>query len=137
MYLYDTNIVSELSKRQCNQNVLHFVQQVQNSNDKLYLSVITLGEITQGIERLRRKNDSKQADKLQNWLNNELHPMVDVIAPFTEECAKVWGMLMGANPHNPIDKQLVATALVHDLIFVTRNVKDIKETGVRYINPFE
>lgn len=43
---------------------------------------------------------------------------------------------MAQNPHNPVDKQLVATALVHDLILVTRNVKDIHETGVKYFNPF-
>lgn len=136
MYLYDTNIVSELTKVKQDSNLLSFIHSVNKAEITTYISVVSLGEIIQGIEKLKRRNDFPQAQKLQDWYDDKLLTVIDNILPFAEECAKVWGKLMAINPHNPIDKQLVATAMVHDLTLITRNVKDIQATGVKFINPF-
>ncbi len=136
MYLFDTNIISELTKRQCNPQVLSFVEQTSQHNAKVFLSVITVGEIVKGIEKLRARNDISQAYKLQLWYDNELSTVIDDVLPFNERCARVWGELLARNPHNAIDKQLVATVLVHNLTFVTRNTKDVENTGVKLLNPF-
>lgn len=61
----------------------------------------------------------------------------DLALPFDKESCKIWGEIMAKNPHNPVDKQLTSIALANDLILVTRNVKDIVDTGVKYLNPFE
>lgn len=137
MYLYDTNIISELTKRNRNQNVVDFVANVANSNYLAYMSVVTLGEIIKGISKLKRHNDVIQAQRLQTWYDKNLPLIISDTLIFDENCAKVWGDLMAIDPHNVADKQIVATALVHDLILVTRNVKDIEKTGVKFINPFE
>lgn len=137
MYLYDTNIVSELTKKQPNINVVTLIERVKADNIPCYLSVISVGEIIRGIEKVKRRNDLPQAEKLQYWYDKQLKTAIQSILPFSEQCAKIWGKLLAENPHHPIDKQLVATALVHDLCLVTRNVKDIEATGVKFINPFD
>ncbi|WP_066800915.1 type II toxin-antitoxin system VapC family toxin [Moraxella oblonga] len=137
MYLYDNNYISELVKRDKNPNVVAFFNYVQANQLKGYLSIITIGEIEFGIEKLNNRNDFLQAQRLRNWYNNNLPLIAERSLVFDEQCAKVWGNLMAKNPHNPIDKQLCATAIVFDLVLVTRNVKHIEDTGVKYINPFE
>lgn len=137
MYLYDTNIISELTKRNRNPNLVNFVSQVANSDNPAYMSTITLGEIVKGISKLRRRNDFIQAQQLQNWYDTNLSLLISDTLVFDDDCSKIWGELMAINPHDVADKQIVATAMVHDLILVTRNVQDIEQTGVRFINPFE
>lgn len=137
MYLYDSNVISEVTRRKPDSNVLRFFAQANRQSANNFISVIILGEIRFGIERLRRRNDLEQAQKLQHWYDKNLSLLIGGALPFTDKCAVVWGDLLAINPHNPVDKQLVATALVHDLILVTRNVKDIADTGVKYLNPFE
>lgn len=137
MYLYDTNIVSELRKRHRNQNVINFDNWVNQCRQPILLSVITYGETIKGIEKLKRQGDFAQANIIEQWFNTMLRPIEHLALPFDLKCAKVWGKLIAINPHNVEDKQIVATALVHDLILVTRNVKDIEKTGVKFINPFE
>ncbi|MBS9779906.1 MAG: DUF4411 family protein [Moraxellaceae bacterium] len=136
MYLYDTNVISELRKYKQNDNLKAFHQGVNQREEKILISAISYGEVLHGIQRLRRNNDIAQANVLQQWYDTRLKPIEHLAVPFDIHCAKVWGNLLAVNPHNQTDKQLVATALVHDLILVTRNVKDIANTGVRFINPF-
>lgn len=136
MYLYDTNAISELRKRDPNPNVVRFNSTVNANHTTIYLSVITYGEILKGIHQLKNRGDIQQANVIEQWYQQKLLLNIDLALNFDKECSKVWGRLMAQNPHNPVDKQLVATALVHDLILVTRNVKDIHETGVKYFNPF-
>lgn len=137
MYLYDNNYISELVKRNRNPNVMEFFNYVNANQLKGYLSVVTIGEIEFGIEKLKNKNDFVQAQRLRNWYDDNLHLIAERSLIFDEACAKVWGNLMAKNPHNPVDKQLCATAIVHNLILVTRNIKHIEDTGVKFINPFE
>lgn len=135
MYPYDTNIISELRKKNANQNVVDFVSHIATQNTA-FISVITLGEIIKGIEKLRQRNDHPQANALQTWLQQDLNHYFADILTFDKQCAKVWGQLMASNPQHIEDNQIVATAIVHDLILVTRNTKDIEQTSVKFINPF-
>ncbi|MCJ2542310.1 type II toxin-antitoxin system VapC family toxin [Thermostichus vulcanus] len=104
---------------------------------RLYISVVTLGELRRGIERIRHRGDHRQADLLEAWLQVILDDYADHILDFTVTEAQVWGRLRVPHPQNAIDKQLAATALVYGLTLVTRNVNDFVGTGVPLINPFE
>ncbi|WP_026470416.1 type II toxin-antitoxin system VapC family toxin [Alkanindiges illinoisensis] len=136
MYLYDTNIVSELTRKNPDVGVMTWIQAAQNNNDACYLSVITLGEIQQGIAKLQRRNDHIQAARFQRWYEQDLMSLAQYTLDFDRNCAEVWGRLMALNPHHPVDNQIAATALIYDLTLVTRNIKDIERTGVKFINPF-
>lgn len=137
MYLYDTNVISELRKKNPNQNVLNFHQFINDNGYKILLSSIVFGEVLKGIAYLQHRGDFEQAKLIQSWYDKELKPIEHLALNFDLDCAKVWGNLMAKNPQNPVDKQLCATAIVHDLILVTRNTKHIDDTGVKFINPFE
>lgn len=136
MYLVDTNIISEARKGvKANLGVKKFFQET-DAND-IYLSAQTIGEIRRGLENIRHRGDLPQTKKLEKWLDVLVNDYADKILSFDEECAQVWGRLMSPHPQHPIDKQIAAIALIHDLIVVTRNVDDFHGTGVEIKNPFE
>lgn len=135
MYLVDTNVISEARKgAKANSGVKKFFQ--ETNADDLYLSVQTIGEIRRGLENIRHRGDLPQTRKLEKWLELVVSGYADKILPFDEECAQVWGRLMSPHPEHPIDKQIAAIALIHDLTVVTRNVDDFHGTGVGIKNPF-
>ncbi|MBI5007222.1 MAG: type II toxin-antitoxin system VapC family toxin [Nitrosomonadales bacterium] len=135
MYLVDTNVISEARKgANANPGVRQFFQ--QTGADELYLSAQTIGEIRRGLENIRLRGDMPQSKKLEAWLDLLVEDYADKILSFDEECAQVWGKLMSPNPQHPIDKQIAAIALIHDLTVVTRNVDDFRGTGVGIRNPF-
>ncbi len=135
MYLIDTNIISEIRKgSRCNRRVAAWYSTVQD--DQLYLSVIVLGEIRQGIERVR-KRDPRQAAALEKWLAEVIEAFGPRILPIDRDVADIWGRLNAAGTLPVIDALLAATAQVHGLTLVTRNLKDIARTGVRCLDPFE
>ena len=137
MFLIDTNIISEARKgRKANRGALEFF--TANADEgRMYLAVQTIGELRQGVEKIRARGDEVQAKVLEKWLDATIQVYSDKILDFDEESAQVWGRLMSQNNQNPIDKQIAAIALIHDLTIVTRNTADFAETGVRIINPFE
>jgi hypothetical protein len=136
MYLVDTNVISEARKgKKANIGVQRFFQ--MTASDSIYLSVQTIGEIRRGLENIRHRGDLPQAKKLEKWLNLIVSDYADKILSFDQECAQVWGGLMSPHPEHPIDKQIAAIALIHDLAVVTRNVNDFRGTGVEIINPFD
>lgn len=136
MYLVDTNIISEARKgSRANPGVRAFWRNADAGD--LYLSVQTIGEIRRGLENIRKRGDGVQAQLLEGWLALVLTEYADRILAFDADCAQVWGTLMSPHPQHPIDKQIAAIALIHDMTVVTRNVEDFKGTGVRLKNPFD
>ncbi len=133
-YLLDTNVISELRKAQPNPGVFNWYTNVQG--DELYLSVLVLGEIRQGIERLAHR-DLIQAKVYESWLDILKRDYRDRILGIDNQIADVWGKLNARNPLPIIDGLLAATALVHGLSLVTRNVTDVARTRVSVVNPFE
>lgn len=136
MYLVDTNVISEARKgRKANPGVQNFFQ--ATAPEDLYLSAQTIGEIRRGLENIRHRGDLPQTKTLEKWLALLVSDYADKILTFDEACAQVWGRLMSPHPEHPIDKQIAAIALIHDLAVVTRNVDDFLGTGVEIVNPFE
>ena len=136
MYLVDTNIISEARKgMKANPGVRRFFKEADAAD--IYLSAQTIGEIRRGLENIRHRGDVPQTRKLEKWLDVIVGDYADKILSFDEDCAQVWGRLMSPHPQHPIDKQIAAIALIHDLIVVTRNVNDFRGTGVELKNPFD
>lgn len=134
-FLLDTNIVSELRRKQPEPRVLRWFEQV--SDDKLYLSVLTIGEIRRGIERL---TDPAQRRRLTDWLEGTLFPWLGSrLLPVNLAVAEQWGRLCSAagRPLPTIDSLLAATALEYNLTLVTRNLGDFDLPGIRVINPWK
>ena len=102
----------------------------------LFLSAITIGALRQGTELIRHRGDRPQAARLERWLDRVTSEYTDSILPFDEETAQVWGRLRVPHPENPLDKQIAATALIYNLVVVTRNSGHYDPTGVRVVNPF-
>lgn len=135
MYLVDTAVISEARKgAKTNAGVKKFFH--ETDADDLYLSAQTIGEIRRGLENIRHRGDLPQTKKLEKWLGLVVADYADKILTFDEECAQVWGRLMSPHPQHPIDKQIAAIALIHNLTVVTRNIDDFRGTGVGLINPF-
>jgi len=132
-FLLDTNVVSEIRKNRPDPGVAAWFASV--SADQLFLSVLVVGEIRQGIERLARRNQA-QAGIFEQWLSQLVDTYGDRIVPITVRVAEVWGRLSVPNPVPVVDGLMAATALVHDWTLVTRNVGDVASTGVRFLDPF-
>lgn len=132
MYLLDTNIVSEA--RRGSSEAAAWIRSVQGRT--LHVSVITLGEIMRGIQ-IKERKDPKAAAILAEWLIalRELHR--ETVLPVTEAVALEWGRLSAERSRNSADGLIAATARVHDLILVTRNVTDFEDTGVSIVNPWD
>jgi predicted nucleic acid-binding protein len=137
VYLLDTDVISEIRKGpNANLGVRKFFAEVSCDITDLYLSAVTIGELRQGVERIRHRGDTAQAKRLARWLGTVTTTYAQALLPFDEECAHVWGRLRVPNPENSLAKQIAATALIHDLQVVTRNLAHYSPTGVRLLNPF-
>ena len=137
MYLIDTNVISEARKKaKANPGVIEFFNHVASTGEAVYLSVVTVGELRRGIELIRLRGDAEQATLLEDWLTIVLDEYADNVLAFDADAAQIWGRLRVPNPEHALDKQIAATALVHDLTVVTRNTADFEGTGVRVMNPF-
>jgi predicted nucleic acid-binding protein len=137
MYLIDTDVISEIRKGdKANPGVRAFFADMSRESVDFYLSVVTIGEMHRGVERIRHRGDDVQAKRLGRWLKQVTTTYTESILPFDEETAHVWGRLRVPNPENPLDKQIAATALIHDLTVVTRNTDHFAPTGARLVNPF-
>jgi predicted nucleic acid-binding protein len=137
MFLVDTDVISEARKGlAANAGVREFFAGAARRGDPLYISAVTLGEIRQGVERIRHRGDHVQARRLERWLDGIGARFADSILPLDGETAQVWGRLRVPNAENPLDKQIAATALIHDLVIVTGNTRHFATTGARLENPF-
>lgn len=133
-YLIDTNVVSELRKKQrADQRVVAWLQ--EREPDELYLSVLVIGELRRGAARVRRR-DPTAAEALDRWVTHIGERFGDRVLAVDRAVAERWGEI-SAHPTVPdVDGLLAATALVHDLVVVTRNVRHIAPTGARCLDPF-
>lgn len=137
MYLVDTNIVSEARKgAMANAGVKAFFRDAIRDGAALYVSAITIGEIRHGVDMLRHRGDADQARQIEQWLAEVVDGYADNIISFDADMAQVWGRLRVPNKEHELDKQIAATALLNDLVVVTRNTKDYAATGVKLLNPF-
>lgn len=136
-YLLDTCLVSELIKPNPDSAVTAWVSAQQESN--LYLSVLTLGELRSGVERLQ---DGQKRLRLANWLDSDLKPRFSGrLLPIDDVVVERWGIVTAqakakGMPMPVIDGLIAATALVHGLTLVTRNVSDMQASGVLLFNPW-
>jgi hypothetical protein len=138
MYLIDTNVISEARKRsKANKGVRAFFNQAIADETPMFISVVTVGELRRGVDLIRHRSDTRQANQLEKWLETLLVEYRDSILDINQDIAQLWGRLRVPHPENALDKQIAATALIYDLTVVTRNHKDFSKTGVRLLNPFE
>jgi predicted nucleic acid-binding protein len=133
-WLLDTNVVSELRKGERSNPNVRAWQASTRGQDK-FISVLVLGEIRRGIESARRR-DVPQAIALEQWLMRLTETFRDRVLPVDARIADRWGVLSVPDPPPTADGLLAATALVHELTLVTRNVHHVERTGVRLLDPF-
>ena len=138
MYLVDTNVISEARKKsKADKGVRGFFKQAIKDETRMFISVVTVGELRRGVELIRHRGDLRQANQLEKWLEALLLEYKDHILDINHDIAQLWGRLRVPHPENALDKQIAATALIYDLTVVTRNHKDFSKTGVRLLNPFK
>jgi len=136
-YLLDTNIVSELISKRPNEKVLQYLQGIEE--DHLYLSVVTIGEVKFGIDRLP---ESVKKEKLFTWLQNDLlERFENRIAEIDIDIMLKWGHINAllskkGRPLPIMDALIASTALTGNYILITRNEKDFKDLGIQIVNPF-
>ena len=134
-YLIDTNIISEVRKgRRCDPNVASWYEKIEDAS--LYLSVLVIGEIRKGIQRIRPK-DTIQTNVIENWLVAVDKAFGERILPIDRAVANEWGRLNASRPLPVIDGLLAATANIHHMTLVTRNIAEIADLDVQFLNPFE
>jgi toxin FitB len=143
LYLLDTNVVSHLAPKQRKTDAdVALAEWIQTRAGDLWLSVITAAEIEDGIAKAARKGETKKAADLAEWWAEVRHYYAGRILPLDLEAALEAGRLMdraraaGIDPGFE-DLAIAATGKLNDLIVLTRNVRDFRPLGVRFVNPFE
>ncbi len=133
MYLLDTNVVSELRKPRPHGGVVAWLEGVADAD--VHLSAVTVGEIQAGVE-ITREQDETKAREIEAWL--ELVASAYNVLPMDGQTFRVWARLMHRRSDTLYeDGMIAATAAVHKLTVVTRNVADFKPFGVPLLNPFD
>ena len=133
-YLLDTDVVSEVRKPSPNAGVATWFAEVDSAD--LHLSVLVVGEVRQGIERLRTRGDAKQAAIFEGWLETLKSEFGDRLLPITAAVAERWGALTAGRPLPVVDGLLAATAVEHDLTLVTRDESLLSTSGVAVLSPW-
>ncbi len=137
-YLLDTNVISELIARRPNMDVVEWLDSLDPN--AVYLSVITIGEIRKGIEKLE---PSKRRNALLDWLETDLLIRFhEHIAEITTDVMLLWGELTGrlenqGKPLGVVDSLIAAIALAGDYVLVTRNQSDFENTGTALLDPWQ
>ena len=137
-YLLDTCVISELIKPEKDTNVVEWMQNKEENS--LFISVLTIGEIHKGIAKLP---DSPKKQSIQEWVNDDLKKrFAGRIIGITEKIATSWGKIQGKAEKEGkkmpvVDSLIAAAAIKNNLTVVTRNIKDIENSGCQSINPWE
>ena len=133
MYLLDTNVISELRRPRPHGAVVAWIQEI--ADEDLHLSAVTLGELQAGVE-ISREQDPDKAAEIEAWID-QVAQTWNVLS-LDGRAFRTWAKLMHRRPdHLLADALIAATAIVHHLVVVTRNVSDFAAFGVRILNPFE
>ena len=133
MYLLDTVVISELRKKDRNPGVVSWLQDKKDTD--LFLSVLTIGEIRRDICQQESK-DRLFADRLATWLDSILNFYGERILPVTTPIALEWGNICARTGNSGADNLIAATAKVHHLSVITRNIKHFDSTGASCYNPW-
>jgi predicted nucleic acid-binding protein len=133
-YLLDTDVVSELTRKKVDERVGAFMASLES--EPSYLSVLTIGELKRG-SALKSRTDRQHAGRLDAWIEEIERSFAGRILSIDLVAALLWGELSASRPRAAIDTLIAATAIVHNLTLVTRNVRDVADTGVALINPWK
>lgn len=133
-YLLDTNLLSETRKKRADAGVLAFLHSAEAST--LYISVLVLGELRKGIAKKKRE-DAEMAKRLAEWVDGLEYSFADRILGVDAATARLWGDWAGERPRPVVDTLLAATAVVHGLTLVTRNIRDVRGIPVKVLDPWK
>jgi predicted nucleic acid-binding protein len=137
-YLLDTCVISEIIRPKPSAKVTRWIKQEDEGN--FFISVLTIGELHQGIEKL---DESRRKEELHNWVDNDLKERFGTrILDIDLETAMTWGKIQGmaeraGKPMPAMDSLIAATGITHHLSVVTRNISAMKASGAALINPWE
>lgn len=137
-YLLDTCVISEILRPNPSAKVTQWIKQEDENN--FFISVLTIGEIHKGIEKL---DESRKKEELHNWVDNDLKERFRTrIIDINLQTAMTWGKIQRmaecvGRPMPTIDSLIAATGITHHLTVVTRNISDMKASGAALINPWE
>ncbi|MEM5366224.1 type II toxin-antitoxin system VapC family toxin [Paraburkholderia azotifigens] len=120
-----------------NPGVQAFFGAEKEEGHRLYLSVVTVGELRRGVDAIRHRGDRLQALRLEGWLDTIMELFSSHILNVGTDVAQTWGHLRVPEPGHALDRLIAATALIYNLTVVTRNVADFEGTGARVLNPFQ
>ncbi len=132
-YLLDTNLVSETRKKRADAGVIAFLQATDASS--LYVSVLTLGELRKGVAKKMRE-DEFEAGRLAEWVDGLEYSFADRILGVDAATARRWGDWSSERPRPVVDTLLAATAVLHGMTLVTRNIRDVRGLPVKQLNPW-
>lgn len=132
-FLLDTNVLSETRKKKPDRGVLGFLESTEG--DELYLSVLSLGEFRKGV-LAKGREDRDAGARLSAWVDGLEERFADRILNIDLPIARLWGEWSSERPRAVIDTLLAATASVHRLTLVTRNVRDVSDLPVNTVNPW-
>jgi predicted nucleic acid-binding protein len=132
-YLLDTKVVSEVNRPRPNARVAAFLDQLDA--DDMFVSVLTVGELRRGMEA-KRRTDAVMADRLSLWIAQLERSFKDRVLSIDVSIASLWGRLSAARTRPVVDTLIAATAIVHGMTLVTRNVAGMRDTGVRLVDPW-
>jgi hypothetical protein len=135
-YLLDTNFVSETRKPKPDLGVLAFLK--SNDPNSAFISVLTLGELRKGVAAKKlRDPDPNAAERLAVWAGGLELSFADRILGIDTATAKLWGEWSAERPRPVVDSLLAATAVVHDLTLITRNIRDVRGIPVKLLDPWQ
>jgi predicted nucleic acid-binding protein len=135
-YLLDTNVLCETRKRRADTGVISFLEAAEASS--LFISVLTLGELRKGIVAKKLKDpDPDAAKRLGAWVEGLEFSFADRILGIDAATARLWGDWSGQRPRPMVDTLLAATAVLHELTLVTRNLRDVRGIPVKLLNPWK